>query len=83
VGFQLGFLLLALIWKFDFSPFMVLIIAILNDGMSPYTIDKNINSTIHSSTEMIYTPCGAICPPLGFGQNLFGWTSPWLSVWWK
>jgi len=25
----LGFLLLALIWKFDFSPFMVLIIAIL------------------------------------------------------
>jgi hypothetical protein len=29
---QLGFLLLALIWEFDFSPFMVLIIAILNDG---------------------------------------------------
>lgn len=29
---QLGFMLLALIWKFDFSPFMVLIIAILNDG---------------------------------------------------
>lgn len=29
---QVGFLLLALIWKFDFSPFMVLIIAILNDG---------------------------------------------------
>jgi hypothetical protein len=28
----LGFLLLALIWKFDFPPFMVLIIAILNDG---------------------------------------------------
>eukprot|EP00268_Persea_americana_P010688 TRINITY_DN1435_c0_g1_i4.p1 TRINITY_DN1435_c0_g1~~TRINITY_DN1435_c0_g1_i4.p1 ORF type:complete len:521 (-),score=98.98 TRINITY_DN1435_c0_g1_i4:478-2040(-) len=28
----LGFLLIALIWKFDFSPFMVLIIAILNDG---------------------------------------------------
>ena len=30
--FQLGFMLIALIWKFDFSPFMVLIIAILNDG---------------------------------------------------
>lgn len=30
--FQLGFMLLALIWKFDFPPFMVLIIAILNDG---------------------------------------------------
>lgn len=29
---QLGFMLLALIWKFDFPPFMVLIIAILNDG---------------------------------------------------
>ena len=28
----LGFLLVALIWKFNFSPFMVLIIAILNDG---------------------------------------------------
>jgi len=24
---------IALIWKFDFAPFMVLIIAILNDGM--------------------------------------------------
>ncbi|TQD95220.1 hypothetical protein C1H46_019194 [Malus baccata] len=28
----LGFLLLAVFWKFDFPPFMVLIIAILNDG---------------------------------------------------
>ncbi|KAJ0752081.1 putative P-type H(+)-exporting transporter [Helianthus annuus] len=28
----LGFMLVALIWKFDFPPFMVLIIAILNDG---------------------------------------------------
>ncbi|KAI4335596.1 hypothetical protein L6164_014230 [Bauhinia variegata] len=27
-----GFMLVALIWQFDFSPFMVLIIAILNDG---------------------------------------------------
>ncbi|CAM8904584.1 unnamed protein product [Rhodiola kirilowii] len=26
-----GFMFIALIWKFDFSPFMVLIIAILND----------------------------------------------------
>ena len=31
---QLGFMLLALIWEFDFPPFMVLIIAILNDGTS-------------------------------------------------
>ncbi|KAL5223932.1 hypothetical protein ABZP36_010571 [Zizania latifolia] len=36
----LGFLLLALIWKFDFAPFMVLIIAILNDG-TIMTISKD------------------------------------------
>ncbi|CAA7019998.1 unnamed protein product [Microthlaspi erraticum] len=36
----LGFLLLALIWKFDFSPFMVLVIAILNDG-TIMTISKD------------------------------------------
>ncbi|KAK4748279.1 hypothetical protein SAY87_014865 [Trapa incisa] len=36
----LGFTLLALIWKFDFSPFMVLIIAILNDG-TIMTISKD------------------------------------------
>ncbi|CAA3030147.1 plasma membrane ATPase 4 [Olea europaea subsp. europaea] len=35
-----GFLLIALIWKFDFSPFMVLIIAILNDG-TIMTISKD------------------------------------------
>ncbi|KAG2650764.1 hypothetical protein PVAP13_1NG170214 [Panicum virgatum] len=28
----LGFMLIVLIWKFDFSPFMILVIAILNDG---------------------------------------------------
>ncbi|XP_033139357.1 ATPase 11, plasma membrane-type isoform X1 [Brassica rapa] len=38
--FQLGFMLLALIWKFDFPPFMVLIIAILNDG-TIMTISKD------------------------------------------
>ncbi|CAL0332338.1 unnamed protein product [Lupinus luteus] len=36
----LGFLLIALIWKFDFSPFMVLVIAILNDG-TIMTISKD------------------------------------------
>ncbi|KAI4377297.1 hypothetical protein MLD38_014952 [Melastoma candidum] len=35
-----GFLLVALIWEFDFSPFMVLIIAILNDG-TIMTISKD------------------------------------------
>ncbi|PRQ53684.1 putative proton-exporting ATPase [Rosa chinensis] len=36
----LGFMLLALIWHFDFPPFMVLIIAILNDG-TIMTISKD------------------------------------------
>ncbi|KAJ8422796.1 hypothetical protein Cgig2_024564 [Carnegiea gigantea] len=36
----LGFLLIALLWKFDFHPFMVLIIAILNDG-TIMTISKD------------------------------------------
>ncbi|KAJ1273493.1 hypothetical protein BS78_06G285000 [Paspalum vaginatum] len=36
----LGFLLLALIWRFDFAPFMVLIIAVLNDG-TIMTISKD------------------------------------------
>ncbi|GJT59294.1 plasma membrane ATPase [Tanacetum coccineum] len=36
----LGFMLIAHIWKFDFSPFIVLIIAILNDGII-MTISKD------------------------------------------
>lgn len=36
----LGFMLLALIWKYDFPPFMILIIAILNDG-TIMTISKD------------------------------------------
>ena len=36
----LGFMLIALIWEFDFSAFMVLIIAILNDG-TIMTISKD------------------------------------------
>nr|GMC61202.1 ATPase 9, plasma membrane-type [Ipomoea batatas] len=35
-----GFTLLALIWRFDFSPFMVLIVAVLNDG-TIMTISKD------------------------------------------
>uniref|UniRef100_A0A453JB45 Uncharacterized protein n=1 Tax=Aegilops tauschii subsp. strangulata TaxID=200361 RepID=A0A453JB45_AEGTS len=37
---QLGFLLLACLWKFDFPPIMVLLIAILNDG-TIMTISKD------------------------------------------
>lgn len=40
VRIVLGFLLIALIWKFDFSPFMTLIIAVLNDG-TILTISKD------------------------------------------
>ncbi|CAK7356316.1 unnamed protein product [Dovyalis caffra] len=36
----MGFMLLAVFWKFDFPPFMVLIIAILNDG-TIMTISKD------------------------------------------
>ncbi|XP_071726822.1 ATPase 8, plasma membrane-type-like [Rutidosis leptorrhynchoides] len=36
----LGFMLITLIWEFDFSPFMILIIAILNDG-TIMTISKD------------------------------------------
>ncbi|CAN1343994.1 ATPase 9, plasma membrane-type [Linum perenne] len=39
-NYTIGFMLIALIWKFDFSPFMVLIIAILNDG-TIMTISKD------------------------------------------
>lgn len=35
---QFGFMFIALIWKFDFAPFMVLIIAILNDGKIVFVI---------------------------------------------
>eukprot|EP01018_Ginkgo_biloba_P007500 Gb_37626 [translate_table: standard] len=36
-----GFTVMVLIWKFDFSPFMILIIAILNDG-TIMTISKDL-----------------------------------------
>ncbi|KAL6125849.1 hypothetical protein ACLB2K_073900 [Fragaria x ananassa] len=36
----LGFMLLAVFWKFDFPPFMVLVIAVLNDG-TIVTISKD------------------------------------------
>lgn len=40
VRILLGFLLIAIFWKFNFSPFMVLIIAVLNDG-TIMTISKD------------------------------------------
>lgn len=54
---QLGFMLLALIWKFDFPPFMVLIIAILNDGLffSFLLTTISISYTMCLAPEWIYT----------------------------
>ena len=43
---QFGFMFIALIWKFDFSPFMVLIIAILNDGEFLFIYFVNFSNTI-------------------------------------
>ncbi|KAL2892562.1 ATPase 7 plasma membrane-type, partial [Bienertia sinuspersici] len=39
-NYTLGFMLLCVIWKFDFPPFMILVIAILNDG-TIMTISKD------------------------------------------
>ncbi|KAL6008424.1 ATPase 11, plasma membrane-type [Asimina triloba] len=39
-NYTLGFLLLCLFWEFDFPPFMVLVIAVLNDG-TIMTISKD------------------------------------------
>jgi hypothetical protein len=36
---QIGFVLLASIWEYDFPPFMVLIIAILNDGDDHFSLN--------------------------------------------
>ncbi|GJR05470.1 plasma membrane ATPase 4 [Tanacetum coccineum] len=52
-----GFMFIALIWKFDFSPFMVLIIAILNDGtineLFPQDRDRfGVRSIRNSEIEM-------------------------------
>ncbi|KAJ6332410.1 hypothetical protein OIU76_010742 [Salix suchowensis] len=49
----LGFLLAALIWKFDFSAFMVLIIAVLNDGtIMTISKDRVKPSPVHDSSKL-------------------------------
>ncbi|KAH7445241.1 hypothetical protein KP509_02G114100 [Ceratopteris richardii] len=55
----LGFLLLALIWKFDFSPFMVLIIAILNDG-TIMTISRDRTLREIFATNIVVGSCLAL-----------------------
>jgi hypothetical protein len=50
---QLGFMLIALIWQYDFSPFMVLIIAILNDGMYHCTVFSPLVLTVCSGILLV------------------------------
>lgn len=62
---QFGFLFIALIWKFDFAPFMVLIIAILNDGETIFTkLCVNIHLLIfwplHSLNTNLFVLLGTI-----------------------
>ncbi|KAL3695073.1 hypothetical protein R1sor_008724 [Riccia sorocarpa] len=72
----LGFMLLALIWKFDFSPFMVLIIAILNDG-TIMTISKDHvkPSPLHDSWKLaeIFTQGVVLGVYLALMTVLFFW----------
>jgi len=49
VNVQLGFLLIALIWKFDFSPFMILVIAILNDGKFAVQLQRHTGCTLFTN----------------------------------
>jgi hypothetical protein len=51
-------MLLALIWKFDFSPFMVLIIAILNDGVCIQAPTPPASHTLQCVKEykIVHTP---------------------------
>ncbi|KAF5941148.1 hypothetical protein HYC85_022315 [Camellia sinensis] len=52
---MLGFMLLALIWRFDFPPFMVLIIAILNDGKNTCMIVSLLGFRLSRSSDIIFT----------------------------
>ncbi|KAL0287760.1 UNVERIFIED_CONTAM: Plasma membrane ATPase 4 [Sesamum angustifolium] len=63
-----GFMLIALIWKFDFAPFMVLIIAILNDGSS-----EAISSTRQLETKRNLCDWSCLRRLLGTRTVLFFW----------
>ncbi|CAI7806870.1 unnamed protein product [Closterium sp. NIES-54] len=63
----LGFMLIALIWKFDFAPFMVLIIAILNDG-TIMTISKD--RVLPSPTPDSWKLSEIFCQGVAFGSYL-------------
>lgn len=57
---QFGFMLIALIWEFDFSAFMVLIIAILNDGEQWLSFCINLKIRYFFDTVYLMVLCVAI-----------------------
>ncbi|KAG6409716.1 hypothetical protein SASPL_127758 [Salvia splendens] len=71
-----GFMLIALIWKFDFAPFMVLIIAILNDGtIMTISKDRVKPSPVPDSWKLkeIFTTGVVLGGYLALGTVLFFW----------
>ncbi|XP_075506059.1 plasma membrane ATPase 4-like isoform X2 [Primulina tabacum] len=71
-----GFMLIALIWKFDFAPFMVLIIAILNDGtIMTISKDRVQPSPLPDSWKLkeIFATGIVLGGYLAFGTVLFFW----------
>lgn len=71
-----GFMLIALIWKFDFAPFMVLIIAILNDGtIMTISKDRVQSSPLPDSwkLEEIFATGIVLGGYLALGTVLFFW----------
>lgn len=49
-----GFALMAFIWKFEFPPFMVLVIAMLNDGtIMTLSVDRVLPSTTPDSWDLV------------------------------
>lgn len=63
----LGFMLIALIWEYDFAPFMVLIMAILNDGtIMTISKDRVLPSPLPDSWKL----SEIFCQGVGFGTYL-------------
>ncbi|KAG5544981.1 hypothetical protein RHGRI_017439 [Rhododendron griersonianum] len=77
-GLNLGFMLLALIWEYDFPPFMVLIIAILNDeGTSFFEDHFHVRSLAGNSKEIssaIYLQVSIISQALIFVTRSQSWS---------
>ncbi|MCO5614680.1 hypothetical protein L7F22_068964 [Adiantum nelumboides] len=73
---QLGFMMLTLIWKFNFPPFMVLVIAFLNDGtMMAISKDRVQPSPLPDSWKLreIFATGIALGAYLGLMTLLFFW----------